>query len=435
MARAVSFLSFAGLFQEAGHAEEAVELARVLDERGGHLCLGELLCVLDAFVAQGVVAGHDHERGRCSGRVVDRKWGCVGVSAFRWRAVEVVEPNHRFAGQQVALGVGDHRRGVAVEISDGVDEHLQGRLAASVAIRRSVAAHQCHRCREVAPGAVAADCDALRVDAQLVGIVDHPLRGGTAVVRARREWVLGRQPVVHGHGHDSRQHRQGAARQVVGLDAADNPAAPVEVHEATESAVAVSCRCTVAGLVDAHRDVVAVGPWDRPVFRACYVDLFTGGWHLLEALAGTLWADVLKGRSIQSVELGNDTGCFEFESHGREHIWPHRRRRSAPSNRADYPSSHHRWVWCEWRSRGQAAISGSRWTRMSCAIASPFCIGPKCPNSEKVLSRPLPRAPAMGCASLGGMSFLLAAREPPRATTAGHLTVLSLVYSTGRPVT
>ena len=51
MARAVSSWASLRLIQESGHAEEAVELTGVLDERGGHLRLGELVRVLDPFVA------------------------------------------------------------------------------------------------------------------------------------------------------------------------------------------------------------------------------------------------------------------------------------------------------------------------------------------------------------------------------------------------
>ena len=45
------FLGFVRLVQETGHAEEAVKLARVFDERCRHSGVGKLLRVLDPFIA------------------------------------------------------------------------------------------------------------------------------------------------------------------------------------------------------------------------------------------------------------------------------------------------------------------------------------------------------------------------------------------------
>ena len=91
---------------------------------------------------------------------------------------------------------------------------------------------------EVAAGAVAADRDPGRVDAQLGGVGAGPGEGGPGVLDRGREGMLGRQPVV------DREHRrpgrggEEAADAVVGVEVADHPAAAVEV----DRAAAAACR-------------------------------------------------------------------------------------------------------------------------------------------------------------------------------------------------
>ena len=106
----------------------------------------------------------------------------------------------------------------------------------------------------------------------------------------------------------------------MGLDAAHDPAAAVEIHEAAERPVGRSGGGAVTGPVDPHSDVVAVRAADGEVFRAGNVDELSGGRHLLEPLASAFVANLFERRAAQGVELVDDGRCFGFESHGAQHM-------------------------------------------------------------------------------------------------------------------
>ena len=81
--------------------------------------------------------------------------------------------------------------------------------------------------------------------------VDRPRERPPAVVERRRERMLGREPVVDRHHDRARRVRDLARDEVVLLDAADRPAAAVEVHD--DRQVGIGRRP-----VHAHRNAVGV---------------------------------------------------------------------------------------------------------------------------------------------------------------------------------
>ena len=166
----------------------------------------------------------------------------------------LLEPVHRRLGQHRAVAV-DPGLGRLVRTGGGVDQQLELQLALGVA------AHvDRHRGGEVAAGAVAADADAGRVDADLGGVVEGPAGGGQGVVVAGGEGVFGREAVVHRQDLGAGVGGEAAAVGVVSLEVADDPAAAVEIDQARAG------RRGVGRGVEAGRDRAA-GAADLEVAR------------------------------------------------------------------------------------------------------------------------------------------------------------------------
>ena len=142
---------------------------------------------------------------------------------------------------------GSRMRGrVHRKIGGGIDQQLACELWA-VAIARRKRNHR----GEIAAGAVAADHDPRRIDAELSGVVGYPFGGGDAVVDRSGIFVLGREAIVDGDDDQLALMGHLAADHVVGIDIADHPAAAVEEHQARREAVGLA-QCLRR--VDARRD-------------------------------------------------------------------------------------------------------------------------------------------------------------------------------------
>jgi len=119
--------------------------------------------------------------------------------------------------------------GVVGGVGDGVDEQLVGDLGAA-----ALAGQQRDGSGEVAAGAVAADGQAGGITAELAAVLGDPLDRGVAVFETGRESELGGEAVLDRDDDAGGQVGEGPAGVVVGLDAADDPAAAVVVDEDRE---------------------------------------------------------------------------------------------------------------------------------------------------------------------------------------------------------
>ena len=111
--------------------------------------------------------------------------------------------------------------------------------------------------RERATDTVSSDADPVRIDPELLGVRDHPLRGRPAVVERRRIVVLRSEPVVHRDDDALGPAGERARDPVVRVEAADHIAAAVEVDE---SPLRLG---RVRGLVHPHGNALGVHVLDR----------------------------------------------------------------------------------------------------------------------------------------------------------------------------
>ena len=146
----------------------------------------------------------------------------------------------------------DVRRGVEVAVAHGIHEHLQRERRDRP--RRARAARTPRRgCRpRCRPPTAMRDASPPNSAACVAA---HSQRA-PAVVERRRERVLGREPVVDRHDDRARRVRELAGDAVELLDAADHPAAAVEVHDDREARLG-------RRPVDAHGHAVGVAVLDR----------------------------------------------------------------------------------------------------------------------------------------------------------------------------
>ena len=204
-----------------GQREERVDLVVVAHDRHRHAGLLELRRVRLALGEQRVVAGQEDPRGRQP--LVARRPQRSGVrmdTVGRIRHVVVPEPRHvRRVQDEVRLLVLRVvvRRQIAVD--DRVDQDLQRD------VRTALTRPQRHDRREVAARAVAGDDDRT---AELLG---RPLGRRVRVVGRRGEAMLRREAVVDADDAGPRLVREVAHSRVPGVEVADDPAAPVEVHD------------------------------------------------------------------------------------------------------------------------------------------------------------------------------------------------------------
>lgn len=131
-----------------------------------------------------------------------------------------------------------------------------------------VAGSQCHRGRNATTGTVAGDDQARGVDAEVLGMCDHPLGGGERIIELCGGRVLRGQPVVDGYHDRPGCGGQSPGQRLEGLVAAHHQTAAVKVQHHRRRVVAHLRRP-----VDAYRDL----PCRR---RYQSVDHFGHIWHI-----------------------------------------------------------------------------------------------------------------------------------------------------------
>ena len=114
--------------------------------------------------------------------------------------------------------------------------------------------------RQVAAGTVAADREAIGIEAECGGLLAHPPRCRDAVVDGRGKTVLGRHPIVHRNDRAAGAIGQLAAQRVVGVEVTDDPAAAVKVDQDRQSPAAVADLIERPVQPNWNRAVRAVGP-------------------------------------------------------------------------------------------------------------------------------------------------------------------------------
>ena len=112
---------------------------------------------------------------------------------------------------------------------------------------------------EVAAGAVAADREPARIDAERSAVVGDPSRRGEAIIDRRGEFVFRAHAVIDRDNSAFRAVREMAAHRLVALDIANDPAAAMKEHEHGQDAGR-------HGTVEPRRDRPA-GSRDRDVAR------------------------------------------------------------------------------------------------------------------------------------------------------------------------
>lgn len=228
---------FEGAFalgEEGVAAEEAVDHAGVVGVLDGDAGLGEARGVGEGFVAEGVVAGGDDEGGGEVGEAGGEEGRGVGVEAVGGgRDVLIPVPLHGCAGEHAAFGVFEVGWGVEVGVGGGIEEELEGERRAA-AIEEAAGDDG----GEGGARAVAADGEAGGVDAEGRGVGGDPEGGGLGVFDGGGEGIFGGESIIDGGDGDSGGVGDGAAEVVVGGEAADDPAAAVEIDERWEWAIA-----------------------------------------------------------------------------------------------------------------------------------------------------------------------------------------------------
>ena len=225
--------------------------------------------VFVAFVAQGIGAGGQHigrrQADQCPGAYrrcppVMRVGGAVEIVIAKPLDDGVREQD---AGLRLAVRGVRHRK-----IGGRIDQHL-ARDRGAVAVARRYRDDR----GEVAAGAVAADHQPRRVDAELLCVDGDPFRRGDRVIDGGGEFVLGREPVIDGNNDELTFIGQFAAHHVVGIEIADHPAAAVKEHQARREPGCPQLQWRVDARGD--RSVRARGS------RAAATDLSSGGSGLL----------------------------------------------------------------------------------------------------------------------------------------------------------
>ena len=112
---------------------------------------------------------------------------------------------------------------------------------------------------EVAAGARAANGQLARVDAELGGMLGGPPRRGVRIVGRRGIAMLGREPVFDGQHRASGSVRERTAEVVGERDAADDPAATVEIDDQRQRSGARTVQTGGDERLLADRDVAYLG--------------------------------------------------------------------------------------------------------------------------------------------------------------------------------
>ena len=207
----------------AAHVEIAVDQAGIVAPSDGDAGGLQPVGIGDALVLQRVEAGGVDGGGRQAGEVFIAQRRHARIGAVGRAGIAVAEPGHVRRFQQVAVGEGLARREAAGHVGRRVDQQLEAGQG-QTGLAGLVAQHG----GEVAAGAVAADRDARRVDAVVRRPGQHRLPHEHDIVHGRGERMLRGQCVIDREHPAIRPGGQPAAGPVVGVEAADGPAAAVE---------------------------------------------------------------------------------------------------------------------------------------------------------------------------------------------------------------
>ena len=198
----------------------AREIAR--GDPGGRECIG----VGHALVAQRVELAGDDECGRQTREVARSQRRRVRALPVGRIGIVIPEPPHHACREQIAFAVLDVRRPREIAVDHGSDQHLAGDARAA-GIARLLADDG----GDVAARAPAAHRELSRRSAQLRGVIRDPADGGEPVVYGRREARLRRMAIVHRYHDGVGPDAEIAAEGIVGIEAAQHPAATVEVDD------------------------------------------------------------------------------------------------------------------------------------------------------------------------------------------------------------
>ena len=87
-------------------------------------------------------------------------------------------------------------------------------------------------CRQVTPGTITTDRDAIRVNAQRASLLVNPLTGGDTVIHCRWEFMFWCQTIIQGDDFDAGTVGQLAAGAVMAIQVADHKAAAMNKDHA-----------------------------------------------------------------------------------------------------------------------------------------------------------------------------------------------------------
>ena len=238
------------------------------------------------------------------------------------RRVVVEEPFHGGGVQAVAVLVAAIGLGAGHGIGHGVGQELQAQLGAAM-----VAGPDRGGGRQVAAGAVAADRQAARVDADRRAVGRDPLQGGHDVVERARKACLGGQAIVDGEDRDAGFDGELGAQRVVAVEVAEHPAATMGVDQAGKLVVPRRRE----GPVEPHRQVAA-RPGDGAIdHRRCARPrpLGTGAQGQIEVARG-LRRERVPGRPVGRGHDVDQALRFGIEGHSSSSIFFRRDTLAAP---------------------------------------------------------------------------------------------------------
>jgi hypothetical protein len=243
--------------EHVGETDEPVGDSVVARALNRHPRRAHLDGVRLALIAQRIVTGGLHQRGRQPGKIARHVWACVGIRAIAGAGqIMVPEPFHVGARQHEAVG-GEFalRRRVIRRGDRGIEQQLEAQRRTAAVPR-----HDRNHGREISARAVAAHGYPARIGAERRGVGSHPPGRGVAILGRCGKLVLRSEPIIDRHQHASRRVCNRAAQDVVGIDTAEHPSAAVEIHQRAH-------RSRSGGGVDANRNC-AMRTVYMPVFGA-----------------------------------------------------------------------------------------------------------------------------------------------------------------------
>ncbi|KTB78483.1 hypothetical protein AO069_03410 [Pseudomonas syringae pv. syringae PD2774] len=90
---------------------------------------------------------------------------------------------------------------------------------------------EARHCRQATPGAVSDNTDTTTVKSQFFGVIKYPTTGSNCVLRASRERMLRRKPIIYGYHNTATRVGKPATNLVMGVKAADDPTAAMKVDQ------------------------------------------------------------------------------------------------------------------------------------------------------------------------------------------------------------